>query len=155
MKQSGMSKRNVEPSGSGASDWGTDRVPHDAEGGGYLEVRLRIHKTAQTLAKRNDLLPVIVSARSIKEGDWLGLVSAAFSRVGLSLEGVVRAGIFRPCKPGGPEPGTRSLRSSECTTMLKLILQRCGSVKQYNSKRSRFFSLEPKGAARSHALYMP
>ncbi|OLP77588.1 hypothetical protein AK812_SmicGene42336 [Symbiodinium microadriaticum] len=39
----------------------------DAEGGGYLEVRLRIHKTAQTLAKRNDLLPVIVTARSIKE----------------------------------------------------------------------------------------
>ena len=35
---------------------------------------------------------------------------------------------------------------------------RCGVsllVKQYNSKRSRFFSLEPKGAARSHALYMP
>ncbi|CAE7241920.1 unnamed protein product [Symbiodinium microadriaticum] len=44
----------------------------DTEGGGYLEVRLRVHKTAQTLAKRNDLLPVIVAARSIKEGDWLG-----------------------------------------------------------------------------------
>ena len=112
----------------------------DAEGGGYLEVRLRIHKTAQTLAKRNDLLPVIVSARSIKEGDWLGLVFAAFSRVGLSLEGVVKAGIFRPCKPGGPEPGTRSLRSSECTTMLKLMLQRCGSdaslVRSHSLKRT-------------------
>ena len=112
----------------------------DAEGGGYLEVRLRIHKTAQTLAKRNDLLPVIVSARSIKEGDWLGLVSAAFSRVGLSLEGIVRAGLFRPCKPGGPEPGTRSLRSSECTAMLKLMLQRCGSdtslVRSHSLKRT-------------------
>ena len=28
-------------------------------------------------------------------------------------------------------------------------------VKQYKPKRSRFFSLEPKGAARSHVLYMP
>ncbi|CAE7462001.1 unnamed protein product, partial [Symbiodinium sp. KB8] len=112
----------------------------DTEGGGYLEVRLRVHKTAQTLAKRNDLLPVIVAARSIKEGDWLGLVSAAFTRVGLSLEGIVRAGLFRPCKPAGPEPGTRSLRSSECTAMLKLMLQRCGSdvslVRSHSLKRT-------------------
>ena len=111
-----------------------------AEGDGYLEVRLRIHKTAQTLAKRNDLLPVIVAARSIKEGDWLGLVSAAFSRVGLSLEGIVKAGLFRPCKPGSSEPGNRSLRSSECTAMLKLMLQRCGSdvslVRSHSLKRT-------------------
>ena len=112
----------------------------DAEGEGYLEVRLRVHKTAQTLAKRNDLLPVIVAARSVKEGDWLGLVSAAFSRVGLSLEGIVKAGLFRPCKPGGSEPGNRSLRSSECTAMLKLMLQRCGSdtslVRSHSLKRT-------------------
>ena len=111
-----------------------------AEGDGYLEVRLRVHKTAQTLAKRNDLLPVIVAARSIKEGDWLGFVSTAFSRVGLSLEGTVRAGLFRPCKPGGSEPGNRSLRSSECTAMLKLMLQRCGSdtslVRSHSLKRT-------------------
>ena len=29
------------------------------------------------------------------------------------------------------------------------------AVKQYKPKRSRFFTLEPKGAARSHVLYMP
>ena len=113
---------------------------YDLEGSGYLEVRLRVHKTSQTLAKRNDLLPIIVSAKGVNQGDWLGAVAAAFSKVGLPFDGVVRAGIFRPCKPGGLEPGVRSLRSSECSSMLKLMLQRGGSdvslVRSHSLKRT-------------------
>ena len=113
---------------------------YDVEGSGYLEIRLRVHKTSQTLAKRNDLLPIIVSAKGVNQGDWLGAVAAAFSKVGLPFDGVVRAGIFRPCKPGSFEPGVRSLRSSECSSMLKLMLQREGSdvslIRSHSLKRT-------------------
>ncbi|CAE7905390.1 unnamed protein product, partial [Symbiodinium necroappetens] len=61
---------------------------YDLEGSGYLEIRLRVHKTSQTLAKRNDLLPIIVSAKGVNQGDWLGAVAAAFSKVGLPFDGV-------------------------------------------------------------------
>ena len=113
---------------------------YDLEGSGYLEIRSRVHKTSQTLAKRNDLLPIIVSAKGVNPGDWLGATAAAFNEVGLPLDGLVRAGIFRPCKPGGREPGARSLRSSECSTMLKLMLQRGGSdvslIRSHSLKRT-------------------
>ncbi|CAE7241857.1 unnamed protein product [Symbiodinium sp. CCMP2592] len=94
---------------------------------GYLEIRLRFHKTAQTISKKNDLLPVIVSSKGIVAGDWLGLATDAFERVGLTLDGAVGAGLFRPFRPGGTTPGRRSLRSSECTSMLKMVLERAGS----------------------------
>ncbi|CAE7318224.1 unnamed protein product [Symbiodinium sp. CCMP2592] len=94
---------------------------------GYLEIRLRFHKTAQTIAKKNDLLPVIVSSKGIVAGDWLGSATDAFERVGLTLNGTVGAGLFRPFRSGGAAPGRRSLRSSECTSMLKMVLERAGS----------------------------
>ncbi|CAE7283292.1 unnamed protein product [Symbiodinium sp. CCMP2592] len=99
----------------------------DRQCSGYLEIRLRFHKTAQTIAKKNDLLPVIVSSKGIVKGDWLGLATDVFERVGLTLDGTVGAGLFRPFRPGDTAPGRRSLRSSECTTMLKMVLERAGS----------------------------
>ena len=99
----------------------------DRHRNGFLEIRLRGHKTAQTVAKKNDLLPVIISSKGIVSEDWLGLATDAFTQVGLSLNGPVGAGLFRPFRPGDDKPGKRSLRSSECTTMLKMILERAGS----------------------------
>ncbi|CAE7476567.1 unnamed protein product, partial [Symbiodinium sp. CCMP2592] len=61
----------------------------DRQCSGYLEIRLRFHKTAQTIAKKNDLLPVIVSSKGIVKGDWLGLATDVFERVGLTLDGTV------------------------------------------------------------------
>ncbi|CAE7027233.1 unnamed protein product [Symbiodinium sp. CCMP2592] len=66
----------------------------DRQCSGYLEIRLRFHKTAQTIAKKNDLLPVIVSSKGIVKGDWLGLATDVFERVGLTLDGTV--GSFHP-----------------------------------------------------------
>ncbi|CAE7364623.1 unnamed protein product, partial [Symbiodinium sp. CCMP2592] len=66
----------------------------DRQCSGYLEIRLRFHKTAQTIAKKNDLLPVIVSSKGIVKGDWLGLATDVFERVGFTLDGTV--GTFHP-----------------------------------------------------------
>ena len=60
-----------------------------------------------------------------------------------------------PQQSWGTFPSIPVLDPTSSSKRCNGICDNSEAVKQYKPKRSRFFTLEPKGAARSHALYMP
>ena len=91
---------------------------------GFLEFNLRGHKSAKSLALKNQLLPVLVPATSVEGCPWLDKACKAFEAVGQSIIKVRGGPLFKAVlNVQNMTFGLREVRSSEVTAMLRMFLK--------------------------------
>ena len=91
---------------------------------GFLEFNLRGHKSAKSLALKNQLLPVLVPATSVVGRPWLHKACQAFEAVGQGIGGIRAGPLFKAVlNVQDMIFGAREVRSSEVTAMLRMFLK--------------------------------
>ena len=91
---------------------------------GFLEFSLRGHKAAKSVALKNQLLPVLVPATSVVGRPWLSRACKAFEAVGQDISMVRDGPLFKAVlNVQDLIFGSREVRSSEVTAMLRLFLK--------------------------------